>query len=63
VRLKGKGRRYERFACFYFSADYAILPAFGSFTGHHRIRPSAGDGVYIVAENQIMPAPTHVAAH
>jgi DNA ligase-associated metallophosphoesterase len=63
VRLKGKGRRYERFACFYFSADYAILPAFGSFTGHHRVRPSAGDRIYIVAEDQIMPAPTHVAAY
>ena len=58
VRLRGKGRRHERFACFYFSADYAIFPAFGSFTGHHLIRPSAGDRVYIVAEEQIMPAPT-----
>ncbi len=57
VMLKGKGRHKERFACFYFSADYAILPAFGSFTGHHLIRPSAGDRVYIVAEDQIMPAP------
>ena len=63
VMLKGKGRRYERFACFYFSADYAILPAFGSFTGHHLIRPSDGDLVYIVAENQILPAPTRGAAH
>jgi DNA ligase-associated metallophosphoesterase len=58
VRLKGKGRHYERFACFYFSTNYAIFPAFGSFTGHHLIRPSAGDRVYIIAEDQIMPAPT-----
>ncbi len=63
VSLKGKGRRHERFACFYFSPDYAILPAFGSFTGHHLIRPSAKDRVYIVAEDQIMPAPTRAAAH
>ena len=62
VRLKGHGRRHERFACFYFSPDYAILPAFGSFTGHHLIRPSAGDRVYIVAEGQIMPASVPVAA-
>ena len=63
VTLKGKGRRLEHFACFYFSADYAILPAFGSFTGHHLIRPSAGDRVYIVAEDQILPAPTRLAAY
>jgi DNA ligase-associated metallophosphoesterase len=63
VRLKGKGRRYERFVCFYISADYAILPAFGSFTGHQLIHPSAGDRIYIVAEDQIMPTPTHVAAY
>ena len=61
VVLKGKGRHYERFACFYFSADYAILPAFSSFTGHHLIRPSSGDHVYIIAEDQIMPAPTPAA--
>ncbi|MGD9083427.1 MAG: ligase-associated DNA damage response endonuclease PdeM [Desulfobacterales bacterium] len=63
VRLKGIGRRHERFACFYFSPDYAILPAFGSFTGHHLIHPSIGDRVYIVAEEQIMPAPTGMASH
>lgn len=62
VRLKGKGRYRERFACFYFTPDYAILPAFGSFSGHHLIRPSARDRVYIVAEGQIMPAPVPVAA-
>ena len=63
VDLRGKGRRRERFACFYFTPHYAILPAFGSFTGHHLIRPSDGDRVYIVAEDQIMPAPTRAAAH
>ena len=62
VMLKGKGRHNERFACFYFSTDYAILPAFGSFTGQHLIRPSAGDRVYIIAEDQIMPAPTRAPA-
>ena len=59
VGLKGAGRRYERFACFYFASNYAILPAFGSFSGHHLIRPSAEDSVYIVAEDQIMPAPSN----
>lgn len=63
VSLKGKGRRHERFPCFYFSPDYAILPSFGSFTGHHLIRPAAEDRVYIVAEDQIMPAPKRAAIH
>jgi DNA ligase-associated metallophosphoesterase len=61
VVLEGKAQRQERFPCFYFSSHYAILPAFGSFTGYHRIRPTDGDRVYIVAEDQIIKAPTRAA--
>lgn len=63
VNLRGKGRRRERFACFCFGSDYAILPAFGSFSGHHLIRPLEGDRVYIVAQDQIMPAPTGTVSY
>lgn len=63
VILEGKARRHERFPCFYISPHYAILPAFGSFTGHHLIRPSAGDRVYIVAEDQIIMAPPRTVVH
>ncbi len=61
VSLRGKARRRERFPCFYFTPHYAILPAFGSFSGHHLIRPSCKDRVYIVAEDQILQAPTRAA--
>ena len=63
VILEGKARRHERFPCFYISPHYAILPAFGSFTGHHLIQPSAGDRVYIVSEDQVIIAPTRTVVH
>jgi DNA ligase-associated metallophosphoesterase len=56
VRLKGIAGHIEIFPCFYFSPQFAILPAFGSFTGYHMIKPSAEDRIYIVAGNEIIKA-------
>jgi len=35
-----------RMPCFYFNQRYALLPAFGSFTGSYRIKPEPGDRVF-----------------
>ena len=53
------GRAFERLRlpCFWFGDDsgayteraVGVLPAFGSFTGMHRIEPGEGDHVYAVA--------------
>lgn len=43
-----------RLPCFYFGRHYGLLPAFGSFTGTHAIRPRAGDGVYVIAEAEVV---------
>lgn len=54
VSMKGRGRQRETLACFYFGSRFAILPAFGSFTGNQVIRPKPGDWVYIIAADEII---------
>jgi len=48
VRLRGKARQNLRLPCFYFGKHTGILPAFGSFTGLHVIKPLEDDKVYVV---------------
>jgi DNA ligase-associated metallophosphoesterase len=48
VKLKGKGKQYLRMPCFYFGKHMGILPAFGSFTGLHVLKPLEEDDVYVV---------------
>lgn len=61
------GRAFERLRlpCFWFGDDsgalpgqaVGILPAFGSFTGMHRIEPRAGDRIFPVAGDQVRALP------
>ena len=61
------GRAFERLRlpCFWFGDDtgalpqYAtgVLPAFGSFTGMHRIDPRAGDRIFPVADQTVRALP------
>jgi DNA ligase-associated metallophosphoesterase len=61
------GRAFERLRlpCFWFGDDsgalpqYAtgVLPAFGSFTGMHRIEPRAGDRIFPVAGEVVRALP------
>lgn len=48
VRLNGKGKQNLRLPCFYFGKHTGILPAFGSFTGLHVIKPFNQDRVFVV---------------
>lgn len=54
VRISGAGRQTLRLPCFYFDSTYAILPAFGDFTGLATIEPSAGSRVFVIAEQQLI---------
>ncbi len=54
VYLTGPARQQERLACFYFGKDYAILPAFGSFTGLHTIQPLENDRVFGIVEGCVV---------
>lgn len=55
VRLIGHGRQSVRAACFYFGKNVGYLPACGEFTGTALVRPSEGDQVFVIANNQIIP--------
>ena len=62
-----KGRAFERLRlpCFWFGDDtgalpgnaVGVLPAFGSFTGMHRIKPREGDRIYPIADDQVRALP------
>ena len=62
-----RGRAFERLRlpCFWFGNDtgaqpecaVGVLPAFGSFTGMHRIEPRAGDRIFPVAGNVVRALP------
>ncbi|MCB0549602.1 MAG: ligase-associated DNA damage response endonuclease PdeM [Phaeodactylibacter sp.] len=54
VYLKGNGRQRARLACFYFGKDQGILPAFGAFTGMAKVRPKAGDQVFVIAGGEVL---------
>lgn len=53
VKLTGKGRQQLKLPCFYFGRHHGLLPAFGSFTGTHVLKPHSEDKVFVVLENQV----------
>lgn len=54
VSLKGNARQSLTMPCFYFGEDYALLPAFGNFTGIQIISPKKSDRVFGVTTNHVM---------
>mgnify|MGYP003433318485 FL=1 len=54
VKMKGTGKQSLHLPCFYFGKKYAVLPAFGGFTGTHSIRPLKGDSVFAVVEKTVI---------
>lgn len=54
VKLKGKGRQNLYMSCFLFGQSGALLPAFGAFTGTHRIKPAQNDSVFAVVDEEVV---------
>ena len=54
--LTGHAREHVRLPCFLFTAEYAILPAFGPFTGMADVEAAAGDRLYVIAGTQVVAA-------
>ncbi len=57
VRLQGAGRQTLTVACWWHTlgGQQLVFPAFGGFTGKHRIQPVKGDTVYLpVAGRQVV---------
>ncbi|HET6255213.1 MAG TPA: ligase-associated DNA damage response endonuclease PdeM [Puia sp.] len=48
IRISGLGKQSLQFPCFYFGERYAILPAFGRFTGMVSIDPGAESNVFAI---------------
>jgi DNA ligase-associated metallophosphoesterase len=53
------GRAFERLRlpCFWMGEEVGVLPAFGSFTGLHRIDPRAGDRIFPIADDVVRALP------
>ncbi len=54
IRISGIGKQQLYFPCFYFTKEYAILPAFGLFTGLYNIKPKSGDKIFVLVEKNIV---------
>lgn len=54
VRLSGKGKQSLKLSCFWETPTQMILPAFGGFTGTHRIQPSKGDRVFVLTNDSVI---------
>ena len=55
VILEGMGRQRLRLPCFWFGAQQGLMPAFGAFTGLAIVKPKAGDRVFVLAGDQVLP--------
>jgi DNA ligase-associated metallophosphoesterase len=58
IQLHGPGKQALTLPCFYFGLHCAILPAFGKFTGFHKIKPKAGEQVFGVLPERVLPLST-----
>ena len=58
VRLSGRGEPSLRLPCYWFGKRVGVLPSFGAFTGSALVRPRAGDQVFVVAGDEVVPVPT-----
>jgi uncharacterized protein len=54
IIMKSTARQNMKLTCFYFSKNYAVLPAFGKFTGTFSLTPKKGDSVFVLVENKII---------
>jgi DNA ligase-associated metallophosphoesterase len=54
IFLKGWGKQSLRLPCFYFNKKYAVLPAFGKFTGTFTLEVQKEDAVFALTENSII---------
>lgn len=53
VRISGQGKQSLSFPCFYFSENFAILPAFSKFTGFIVIKPLKTDSVFAIIKSNV----------
>lgn len=55
LSIRGLGKQSLRFPCFYFTEQFAVLPAFGKFTGTFLVEPAKNEKAFAVVNNSVMP--------
>lgn len=54
VNLAGVGKQQMKLPCFYQSLNQLILPAFGTFTGLHIVKPRIDDRIYVTTAKEVL---------
>ncbi|HEY8388920.1 MAG TPA: ligase-associated DNA damage response endonuclease PdeM [Parasegetibacter sp.] len=54
ISIKLGSKQKLRFPCFYFTRNYAILPAYGRFTGLASVKPEDGDEVFAIVNDEVL---------
>jgi uncharacterized protein len=57
VALRGLRKKSARVPAFWQRTGGLILPSFGLFTGGYRIEPAAGERIFAVSPDQVVPFP------
>ena len=55
--MRDRGGVHVRIPCFHADGNTLVLPAFGSFTGLHRVRPRDGDRVFVALTDEVREVP------
>ena len=53
LNVGGRAHDWHRLPCFWFTAQYGVLPAFGAFTGMQAIRASRGERVFAATDERV----------
>ncbi len=53
IRFVGMGKQTIQLPCFFFGEHGAVLPAFGAFTGLHRMQRKERDRVFVMADGRV----------
>ena len=54
IKLRGLGKQFVQLPCFYFNETYAVLPAFGKFTGTYALPIHKTDTVFALAGDKVL---------
>lgn len=54
IKMRGAGRQSIYLPCFYFTREYAVLPAFSLFTGLAKLSPLPSDHVFVLAGDNVL---------
>lgn len=57
IRVADGRRSSLRLPCFHLSANRLVLPAFGSFTGGHRVKPTKDERIFVFPGHEVIEIP------